>query len=243
MLLLIVACAKPPSAVDTGLIDSGGRETGDAGGSNETGDGSGFDPPSEPGPCGRWAGVQGLGTSWTFVPTAAYVAAYGFDGSYNTTVTSVADEVTLQTEGRYDSANGYITWTRTDIWRCDEYGAWFTHSDASSSSLSGTDVITQSGWRDFDPGWLIRPAALDVGTTWTDDFTYTSEVNGAPQPEAAVHCDSSVTAAETRTLPIATLDTLKLDATCDNIRGPDGWLAEYVGLVETGEELLSEFVP
>lgn len=243
MLLLILACAKAPPVVDTGLTDSGPRETGDAGGSNDSGSGTGLDLPTEPGPCGAWAGVQGQGTTWTFVPTAAYVVAYGFDGSYTTTVASALDEVSLQTEGRYDSASGYISWSRTDTWRCDEDGAWLTHSDASSSSLSGTNVIAQSGSRHFEPGWLIRPVELAVGSTWADDFTYSITANGTAEPDVAVHCDATVTEAETRVLPIATLDALKVDTTCDNIRGPDGWFAEYLGVVETGEELLSDFVP
>ncbi len=243
MLFLVLACAKAPPPVDTGLSDSGSRDTSDTARPGDNGDTGGLDLPTEPGPCGAWAGVQGTGTSWTYVPSDAYVSAYGFDGSFTTTVTGVADEVTLHIVGRYDSDTGYVSWDRKDTWRCDESGAWFTHSESSSESMSGTSTISQSGWRHFEAGWLIRPATLEVGSTWSDDFTYSSETNGVLGADVAVHCDSAVIGAETREFPIATLDTLKVDYSCDNIKGPDGWLAKYVGLVETDQELLSAFIP
>jgi len=61
--------------------------------------------------------------------------------------------------------------------------------------------------------------------------------------DVAVLCDNAVIAAETRELPVGTLDALHVDFNCDNIKGPDGWLARHVGLVENDQELLSAFVP
>ncbi|MBM4365920.1 MAG: hypothetical protein FJ102_06865 [Deltaproteobacteria bacterium] len=243
MLLIVLGCAKAPPPVDSGGIDSGSRDTSDTATAGDSGDTGGFSVPVEPGPCGAWAGVQGGGTTWTYEPTEAYVAAYGFDGSFTTTADGAGEEWTLRSVGRYDSDTGYISWDRTDTLRCDAEGAWFTHSESTGESLSGTSTISQVGMRHFEPGWLIRPASLELGSAWSDDFTYSSEVNGVVADDLAVHCDNTVVAAEARELPVATLDALHVDFSCDNIKGPDGWLARHVGLVETDQELLTAFVP
>ncbi len=242
MLLLALACAKQAPPGDTAsLVDSAADTSADT--ADTAGD-TGHTGTVDPGVCGVWSGVQRAGTAWTYVPSDAYVATYGMDGSFVTTVTAIDnDVVTLSTEGRYDGANGYFHFVRVDTWRCDDQGAWWTGSTAQSDGVSGSNTIAQEGWRSFEPGWLVRPWTLELGTSWADSFALTSAVNGSEPEVVNATCTSTVIDEQNRVVGAGTFPALLVDHACTGVSLDDPWLAEGTGLVENDDELLERFVP
>lgn len=249
VLLVLFACAKHPPGGDTATRgDTGDAQPDTAADTSvdtaDTAADTGHTGTVDPGPCGPWTGVLRVGTTWTYTPSDAYVALYGMDGTFTTTVLALTDEhVTLSTEGRYDGASSYFHFVRTDTWLCDGDGAWWTASSAQSDGVSGSSVIAQEGWRSFEPGWLVRPWNLEVGTTWNDSFTATSSVNGSEPEAVAASCVSTVVGEGNRVVGAGTFPALQVDYACSGVSLDDAWLAEGTGLLETEDETLERYLP
>lgn len=210
-LLLLFACAGPKAVDDTASpVDDSGA------------------PPASP--CGPWAGVDGVGTRWDYVASAAYVAATGFDGTVRVEVTAVDGEaVTLVETGDLAGDAGRSTWTRTESWTCAGGEARWTASAVEGATESGGDTATTEGWRTFDPGWKVRPATLAPGDAWEDAFTYTLSVNGADPTVTEARCTSR--AGDPVTVDALGVDAIPLAVACDVLGADSPWLAEGWGMV------------
>lgn len=225
----LLACAHGPAAFAPGdTSNDTARDT--------SGDTSGD------GPCGAFAGVRGVGTRWTYAPNDAYVATYGYDGTFGIEVAAIDEgNVTLAVAGSYTGDGGGFSWTRTDTWRCDDAGAWLTHTTSTSRSEPGGSEL--EGSRAFDPGWLIRPASLDEGATWTDSFALTSAYNGGEPVTEPVTCTSTVDDRAVREVDAGAVEALHVGVQCDGI-GADGvWLHEGMGMIENDDEALVAYAP
>ena len=251
MLWLLLACAKQPPPMDSGHVqtadsgETGSASTGDTA-RTETGDSAG--PPvtiwETDGPCGAWSGVQRTGTTWTYAASDAYVTGYALDGTF-TTVATVGDDdtVTLATSGKYEGETSSFVFSRTDTWKCDAAGAWWIRNESSATSRAGSNESTITGWRTFTPGWLVRPATADVSATWTDEFVLDSEVNGVVSEPASATCVSTIVDEQNRTVDGGTFAARQLDVACDILNGNSKWIAQYLGIVETEEEVLAAYTP
>lgn len=190
--------------------------------------------------CGGWSGVVRVGTRWTYEPTPAYVDAWGFTGQWTSEVVAMAPEILVSTIGEYTSETGYVRWSRTETWRCDDEGVWWVRSDAVSSSKTpdgSSDVI---GWRTFTPGWLIRPARP---ADRDESFTLLFSLNNGDPVESAVTCSSTVSEVTAREYAGRTYDTVEVSPVCDVVSASPYRLAEGVGLVETHDEYLVAYEP
>ena len=235
MVLLLVACVKSGPAHETG-----GR--GDTAGGDSGTDGA--DTALNPAPCGDWSGVQRIGSAWVYDPTDAYVEEWGFDGSGSVEVTGIVGAtVTLVSTGRYEGDSGYFAWSRTESWRCDADGAWWTRSEAASEGRSGTYEFGTSGVRTFDPGWLIRPADATVGVSWTDAFVQTVDLDGSDPASTEVACSSVVVEEATRTVDAGALLARRVAVDCGSGGGLDVWLQEGVGMIEDEDQVLASYEP
>ncbi len=230
MLLLLAACVKPVPAADTARGDT--AETGvDTAG------------PPGPGPCGPWAGVRQVGTRWDFVPTNDYVERFQWNGTGSTVVTAIDGEVvTLRTTAHYSGDEGSFELSRTETWRCDAQGAWWTGSVVSTTYASGGHSSAITGTRTFDPGWLVRPSTLTLQDAWVDRFTHRQVVNGVEGSEEVV-CTS--TAADDETVPVgaATVPARRVDVDCVGLDSTTLWLADGLGLVADPDLRVVEYRP
>jgi hypothetical protein len=240
LLLLALACAHRGAGRLADTADPAGHlDTADSGASADSGG------PADTGdahdPCGVWAGVARVGTTWTYAPTDPYVERWGFDGTYTVEIASAdGGTFTLAESGSYSGSSGEFAWTRTEIWRCDADGAWLLRSDASSHAVSGDNVFDTSGWRTFEPGWRVRPA---TAADWTDAFTLTASMNGASPVSSAVTCTTSVTTAapwEGAGGPVA---AIAVTPTCVGVGADPYTLGADVGLVGNADESLVGYTP
>ena len=257
MLWLLLACAKQPAAHDSGTTkpeDSGSVNGGDTGDSTdsgsgdtahgETADSSGVTVWETEGPCGAWSGVQRTGTTWTYAASDDYVASYAMDGTF-TTIAGVNEDgtITLDTSGMYKGEHSSFQFDRRDTWKCDEAGAWWVRNESNATSKAGSSQTTIAGWRTFSPGWLVRPATAETSATWADEFVLESEVNGIPSEPVTAHCASTVGAAEMREVDGGQFSARPLSVECDVLNGNSKWISEYLGVIETADEVLAAYVP
>lgn len=190
--------------------------------------------------CGAWSGVVRVGTRWTYEPTPAYVEAWGYAGQWTSEVRAMSPDVVVSTSGEYTSETGYVRWTRTETWRCDDDGVWWIRSDAASSSATDAGTSDVVGWRTFTPGWLVRPARpADSEETFALEFA----VNGGAPNQNTVTCVTTVGVVEPREYAGQTFDTVEIVPVCDAISASSYRLALGIGLVETSDELLVAYEP
>lgn len=253
MTWLFLACAKQPVAVES--ADRPATETGDSSypssesaqeSDPHTGEsaGAGVTVWEVDGPCGAWSGVQQTGTTWTYAASDAYVATYQLDGSFTTTATvGDAGIVTLATTGEYTGDRTSFQFSRTDTWRCDAAGAWWTTNESTSAYYVDGSGSTITGWRTFTPGWLVRPATADVGASWVDRFVLASEVNGIRDEGVDTSCVSIVSNEEKRNIEAGEFLARKIDTDCDVSTDSSRWLTQFLGMIETDDEILVEYVP
>ena len=227
VLLLAFACVKAPPSPESGLRGDSGDDT-----AAELG----------PSPCGVYSGVRRVGSTWNDVPTADYEARFGWTGTSTTKVTGLDDTVTLHTLARFSGSEGSFDLDRTETWRCDERGAWWLRSDATTTAHSGTSTVENHGVRDFSPGWLVRPVELVVSDAWSDTFSVTMVLNdGAPSTSEAA-CTSTVAAEETLALALGALPTRRINVDCIGVSSEIWWLAENVGLAADEDIQLVSYV-
>lgn len=253
MFWLLIACAKQPTPVDSGSTtpaDStvGGDSGGDGGGDSESETGKVPITIWEmAGPCGEWSGVQQSGTTWTYAASDSYVATHAMDGGFTTTATVIgegeASTVLLTTTGKYKGEGSDFSYSRIDTWRCDAAGAWWVRNESTSSYTAGGVGSSISGWRTFTPGWLVRPATAEVGASWTDTFVLDAEVNGVQDEPTNVSCVSSVSIEETRAVEAGEFVARRVDIDCDTLSDTWRWLTRYLGVVETDDETLAQYLP
>ncbi len=222
MLLLLLACAhRGPVRADSGDT-SPAQDTGEAA-------------------CGPWAGVVRVGTRWTYAPSDAYVAAWGYDGTATVEIATIEGEVvTLVEEGAYSGDGGSFAWSRADTWRCDGESAWWTRSEAETEGTSGDEIIRSTGWRTFEPGWRVRPAAMEG---WTDTFVVTASINEAAPSATDVTCSTAITGEADRDLQGTPIRAHQVTPTCEGVGADPMWLGEGIGLLETPDERLVAYAP
>lgn len=249
MLWLLLACAKQrPPADSAAAIPIDSTETGDSSdlGPSDTAD-SGVSPVTiwpVDGPCGAWSGVQRTGTTWAYAASDAYVASYAMDGGYTTFATVTEDGiVTLVSTGSYTGEYSSFSYSRTDTWRCDPAGAWWTRNESNSNLTTSNGESTISGWRSFTPGWLVRPSLAEVGATWTDLFVLEGEVNGVESAPQDVSCVSNVSLEELRIVEAGEFTARRVDTDCDVSSDSSRWLTHRLGMLETDDEELIAYVP
>lgn len=190
--------------------------------------------------CGGWSGVVRVGTRWTYEPTPAYVDAWGFTGQWTSEVVAMTPEILVSTTGEYTGEPGYIRWSRTETWRCDDEGVWWVRSDAASNSKTSDGSSNVSGWRTFSPGMLIRPSRP---ADRDESFTLLFSLNNGDPVESTVTCTTTVSDVGPREYAGRTYDTVEMTPACETMPVAPYRLAEGVGLVETHDEYLVAYEP
>jgi hypothetical protein len=185
--------------------------------------------------------VAGVGTTWVYEPSAAYVEQWGFTGQYTVEVTALDGALaTLSESGSYAGESGNFSWTRVDQWRCDADGAWLVRSDASTRAETSGGVSETVGWRTFEPGWRIRPSEA---ASWSDTFTFTASVNGGTPSATDVTCETAVTVAGPHTAAGRTVDAVSVAPACDGLSADPLLLGRGLGLLASTDEQLVRWSP
>lgn len=230
LLSVLLGCVKPSPALETGArIDSGETGTIDTG---------------EASLCGAWSGVRGVGTAWSLAPTDTYVAQWGWTGSGTSTVTAASgDRVIVELVAHYEGAEGFFDLRRSDTWRCDGTAAWWVGSDVSSDGESGGTHIGTAAVRSFEPGWLVRPATAQLGSSWADNFTVTTTFEGGEPSASAASCVSTVAEEAVRAVDAGSVLARHVAVECTGVGFDSVWLRETGGFVEDDDLQLVEYRP
>lgn len=234
LLFAVLACVKQPSA-DTGRrLETGDTAQGDTGAAPE--------PPI--GPCGPWSGVRRIGTRWNVRATQDYIDRFGWDGggAYEV-VDASAEHTVIHYAARFEGDEGWFGVDRTETWRCDSAGAWWLASDVKTEGRTSTADVGLTATRTFEPGWLVRPATMESGTTWSDSFEVTTDVEGVGTSTASVACTTRAEEEVDHTVAAGVFSAIHLAVDCAGFGAPQPWLAEGTGPIDDGDVELISYVP
>ena len=240
ILLLAVACGDKPGD-DTQADDDTGPVEADTDADGDTDADADADADSDADAdldlCGGFTGIRGVGTSWEW----NYVN--GLDGQQASTVESISGTTVVMRVDSVITASGYTTtYDMRTSYRCDDDGLWYTGSEVDYHTTGPDYDYTGSTVSSYS-GYLVTPADLEVGTTWTNTVSgSTTVVETGDTNSFSFTSTGQVAAEESITVPAGSYSALRTTITTDG-NAATSWLAPDVGTVKADSSELVSYSP
>ena len=242
LLLLATACGDKPvddtqAGDDTGPVEADTDTDADADGDTDADADADSDADADADLCGGFTGIRGVGSSWEW----NYVS--GISGHQASTVESISGTTVVLRVDSEISASGYTTtYDMRTSYRCDDDGLWHTYAEVDYHTV-GPDYDYQGSTTSSYSGYLVIPADLEVGSTWTNSVSGTTTVVETGDTNSFTFTSTGqVTAEEQVTVPAGSYTALRTTITTDG-NAATSWLAADVGTVKSDSSELVSYTP
>ena len=228
----MLACAGGVTQKEEDPADDSAGGSDDSGGGGGGGGGGGLFAP-----CVDYGLAYGEGTEWVY--------AYEFQTQSGTTTTTIINQGGGQLEIKSVSDwvipqfDSYVT-TSTSYYNCASSGLVLNTIDSKTVYIYNGQEQRVTSTTTYDDGYLVVPADLKVGSTWTAEGTGTSTTDqGDTDFDYSYDCE--IKKKEDVEVEAGSFSTLK--QVCEGADGTQfvAWMAKDVGTVKTDTTELVSF--